>query len=39
MFDIENDLRARRVVTMFFAFLSGVSAVSTAVMPAIIHLS
>jgi hypothetical protein len=38
MFEFENDLRSRRIVMLFFAFLSGVSAVSTAVAPAILHI-
>jgi hypothetical protein len=33
-----NDLRSRRLVVLFFAFLSGISAVSTAVVPAILHV-
>jgi hypothetical protein len=38
MFEVENRLRSRRILTLFFAFLSGISAVSTAVMPAILHI-
>jgi len=38
MFDIDDTLRSRRIVTLFFALLSGISAVSTAVMPAILHI-
>ena len=34
----QNDLRSRRIVALLFAFLSGVSAVSTAVAPAILHV-
>jgi hypothetical protein len=34
---IEKDIRARRAVVLFFAVVSGVSAVATAVMPAIVH--
>jgi len=37
MHKIENDIRARRTVVLFFAVLSGVSAVATAVLPAIVH--
>jgi hypothetical protein len=37
MFDT-NELRSRRIVTLFFAFLTGISAVSTAVIPAIVHI-
>jgi hypothetical protein len=33
-----NDLRSRRIVALFFAILSGMSAVSTAVVPAILHV-
>jgi hypothetical protein len=35
MFDLEKDLHTRRIVTILFAFLTGISAVSTAVLPAI----
>jgi len=35
---IDEALRTRRIVTLFFAFLSGISAVSTAVVPAILHI-
>ena len=35
MIEFNDEARSRRVVTMFFAFLSGVSAVATAVMPAV----
>jgi hypothetical protein len=35
MFDVDKGLRSRRVVTVFFAFLSGISAVSLAVIPAL----
>jgi hypothetical protein len=38
MFEVDNTLRSRRILTLFFAFLSGVTAVSTAVMPAILHI-
>jgi len=33
-----EDLRARRIVTVIFALISGLSAVSTAVLPAIVHI-
>jgi len=33
----KNDLHAHRGVMMFFAFVTGVSAVATAVLPAIVH--
>jgi hypothetical protein len=38
MFEVDDTLRSRRILTLFFAFLSGISAVSTAVMPAILHI-
>jgi hypothetical protein len=38
MFEVDDTLRSRRILTLFFAFLSGISAVSTAVMPAILHV-
>jgi hypothetical protein len=34
---IERELRARRSVVLFFAVLSGISAVATAIMPAIVQ--
>jgi hypothetical protein len=37
MSKIEKELRARKAVVLFFAVLSGVSAVATAVAPAIVH--
>jgi hypothetical protein len=37
MSHFDNEIRARRTVVLFFAVLSGVSAVATAVMPAIVH--
>jgi hypothetical protein len=37
MFDVGDTLRSRRILTLVFAFLSGISAVSTAVVPAILH--
>ena len=33
----EKDLNTRHIVAFVFAFLSGVSAVSTAVLPAVLH--
>jgi hypothetical protein len=36
MIDYDKNLRDRRIVTIFFALLAGLSAVSTAVMPAIL---
>jgi hypothetical protein len=38
MFDVGDTLRSRRILTLFFAFLSAISAVSTAVAPAILHI-
>jgi hypothetical protein len=38
MFNADDDLRSRKIVTLFFALLSGLSAVSTAVVPAIVHI-
>jgi hypothetical protein len=38
MFEVANTLRSRRILTLFFAFLAGISAVSTAVVPAILHI-
>jgi hypothetical protein len=38
MKNFDNDLEARRLVTLVFAFLSGLSAVFTAVAPAILHV-
>lgn len=38
MFEVDNDLRSRRIITILFAFLSGLSAVSTAVAPSFIHI-
>jgi hypothetical protein len=35
MFGSEKDIRARRVVVVFFAILSGVSAAAVAVLPAV----
>jgi hypothetical protein len=33
-----NDLRSRRIVVVFFALVSGISTVCTAVVPAILHV-
>jgi len=38
MFDMDDSLRTRRIMTFVFAILSGVSAVSTAVVPGILHI-
>jgi hypothetical protein len=38
MIDFNNIIRERRIVTMFFALLAGISAVSTAVAPGIVHI-
>jgi hypothetical protein len=38
MLDMNHSLRSRRILTLFFALLSGISAVSTAVVPAILHI-
>jgi len=38
MFGVYPDLRSSRLLTLFFAFLSGIAAISTAVSPAIVHL-
>jgi hypothetical protein len=38
MIDFNKELRDRRIVTMFFALIAGISAVSTAVAPAITHI-
>jgi hypothetical protein len=37
VFDFNGDLRSRQVLALIFALLSGISAVSTAVLPAILH--
>jgi hypothetical protein len=37
MFTMNDDLRSRRIVMLVFAFLSAVSAASTAVVPAILQ--
>jgi hypothetical protein len=38
MIDTPNKIEARRVAALVFAFLAGMSAVSTAVAPAIMHI-
>jgi hypothetical protein len=38
MFDMDDSLRSRRIVTLVFAILSGISAVSTALVPALAHI-
>jgi len=38
MFGINNELNSRRLLTLFFAVVSGVSAVSTALLPGILHI-
>jgi hypothetical protein len=38
MIDFKNRLNERRIVTMFFALLAGISAVSMAVLPAITQI-
>jgi hypothetical protein len=38
MLEMDNSLRSRRILTLFFALLSGISAISTAVVPAILHI-
>jgi hypothetical protein len=38
MSHFERDIRARSAVVIFFAVVSGMSAVATAVMPAIVHI-
>jgi hypothetical protein len=37
MFRVDNALHSRKLLTIVFAFISGVSAVSTAVLPGILH--
>ncbi len=37
MIDFDAELRARRLITLFFAFLTSAFVVSTAVAPAILH--
>lgn len=38
MFGTIGDLHSRRLAAIFFAFLSGAAAVSTAVLPGILHI-
>ena len=38
MFDYSDGLRAHRMAALFFALLAGTSAVSMAVVPAILHI-
>jgi hypothetical protein len=38
MIDFNRDLKAGRVVMLFFAFLTSVAAISSAVLPAIVHV-
>ena len=38
MIDFNNNVRARKFVSLVFAFLAGTSAVSMAVAPAILHI-
>jgi hypothetical protein len=38
MSHFEREIRARSAVVIFFAVVSGMSAVATAVMPAIVHV-
>ena len=38
MIDFSNDVRARKLASLVFAFLAGTSAVSMAVAPAILHI-
>jgi hypothetical protein len=38
MIDFNSIIRERRIVTMFFALLAGLSAISTAVLPAVTHI-
>jgi hypothetical protein len=38
MIDTQNKIEARRVAALVFALLAGMSAVSTAVAPAIMHI-
>jgi len=37
MFDVNHDLRSRQILAVVFAVLSGASAISTAVLPAVLH--
>ena len=38
MLHFEKEIRVRSAVVIFFAVVSGMSAVATAVMPAIVHI-
>jgi len=38
MLDVNNSVHSYRIITLLFAFLSGVSAVSMAVAPAVLHI-
>jgi len=38
MFGVYSGLRSRRLLTLFFACLSGITAISTAVVPALVHI-
>jgi hypothetical protein len=38
MIGLDSNLRSHRILTMFFAFIFGISAVSTAVVPGILHI-
>jgi hypothetical protein len=38
MIDFDKLLMERPIITMFFALLAGISAVSTAILPAVIHI-
>ena len=38
MIELNSNLRSHRILTMFFAFIFGISAVSTAVLPGILHI-
>jgi len=38
MFGVYPGLRTGRLLTLFFACLSGITAVSTAIIPALVHI-
>jgi len=38
MFEVSNDLKSRQLLAVFFALVSGISAVSTAVLPGVFHI-
>jgi len=38
MFEFNDTLHSRRLLTIVFAFISGISAVSTAVLPGVLHI-